>query len=81
MRLLGFRIKIPRRESAGNEVVPAESLLGAHGQDGGAEASHLRCCFGKAGCRTEVECAVMEARREGRWGKDGFGDEKNRLVR
>lgn len=43
----GPRVELKSRASrvAGNAVAPAEGLLGAHGQDGGAEASHLYCCF------------------------------------
>ena len=55
-----WKVKIARGSAhAGDAFAPAEGLLGAHGQDGGAEASHLSCRLGGVGCRTEVECASM----------------------
>ena len=53
-----WKVKIARGSWCRRRV-RAEGLLGAHGQDGGAEASHLSCRLGEVGCRTEVECASM----------------------
>jgi len=54
-----WKVKSRAGPGAGDAFAPAEGLLGAHGQDGGAEASHLSCRLGEVGCRTEVECASM----------------------
>ena len=56
------KLKSRAGPGAGDAFAPAEGLLGAHGQDGGAEASHLSCRLGGVGCRTEVECASMAPR-------------------
>lgn len=58
-RLGSGKLKSRAGPGAGDAFAPAEGLLGAHGQDGGAEASHLSCRLGEVGCRTEVECASM----------------------
>ena len=62
-RLGSGKLKSRAGPGAGDAFAPAEGLLGAHGQDGGAEASHLSCRLGEVGCRTEVECASMAPSR------------------